>query len=420
MKQSFVKNRWYYLGGILILFILLFEAKGEGDFHIFMSASKDLLAGKNIYTELYHEWYHYYYNIVFALILAPFSFVPFYLAKLFWLLLNVFFVYRTWKIIRNWLPVETLTKKGKVIFYVLTFLIMLRFLRDNFHTAQMTILILYLSLEGLNLIDQRKIVWGSFLIALAIDIKLLPILLIIYLVYRNQWKAALLVVGFIVVLLFLPAIFIGVDYNNFLLAERWDLINPSNHEHVLDTTERSFHSLTSLLATLLVENSGDTYALPVKRNIADISLEKLGLVINVCRLGLIVFALYFLRSWPFKASSNNLQKLYELSYIFLVIPLIFPHQQHYAFYFIFPAVAYVVYFFVSRFILDDEFKKSKNFLTKKITFIAALAIIYFLTNSHFILGTFKNFYDHFKTLTYGILLLLLVLALCRPKKLKLD
>ena len=44
-----------------------------------------------------------------------------------------------------------------------------------------------------------------------------------------------------------------------------------------------------------------------------------------------------------------------------------------------------------------------------------MSIAYFLTNSHFILGEFNDYYNHFKTLTYGILILLGVLAACSPK-----
>jgi len=419
--REYLKNKWtYFFGGFIILLIILFEAKGNGgDFNIFISASRDLLLGKNIYKIQYNEWYHYYYDILFALILAPFTYLPLYVVKLIWLILNVFFVYRIWKIILNWLPISLLKKNSKILFITLSFIFILSFLRDNFHLAQVTIFILYLILEGLFLINSDRRIAGSILIALGINIKLLPIVIIPYLIYRNQWKPAFFIIVFIIVFLLIPIVFIGFDYNQFLLLERWHLINPINHEHILDTSERSFHSLTTLLATLLVKDCGDWHALTLKRNIADISIENLNIVINIVRSVLVLFTLYFLRTKPFKNTTIKLQKLYEISYLCLIIPLIFPHQQYYAFFFIFPASTYLLFYMVYIYFNKNP-KISKYYKAKKITIIVSLVIVYLLTNSHFILGVFNNIYDHYKTLTYGVLILMILLAICKPDKLLIE
>ena len=417
MKEH-LRNKWsYYLSGLVILIIILFEARGKGDFDIFISASRDLLLGKNIYQIQYKEWYHYYYDILFALILTPFTYLPLYVVKLIWLILNVFFVYRIWKILMDWLPVSLLKNNSRTLFKVLSFIFILSFLRDNFHYAQVTIFILYLALEGLFFINNNRIIIGSIMIALGINIKLLPIVFIPYLIYRKEWNSSIYIIGFIIVFLFLPIVFIGFDYNKFLLIERWHLINPMNQSHVLDTSERSFHSLTTLLATLLVKDCGDWHALTLKRNIADVSIENLNIVINVARGALALFTLYFLRTKPFINTNIKLQKLYEISYLCLIIPLIFPHQQHYAFFFIFPASTYLLFYLVYLFFNKESDKFTKYFKIKKITLIVLISIVYFLTNSHFILGMYNNFYDHYKTLTYGVLILMTLLAICKPDKL---
>ena len=161
MKEHF-RNKWfYYAGGLLILFILLYEARGRTDFDIFYFASKDLFAGKNIYRIMYHEWYHYYYSIFFAFLMWPFTCLPLYVAKVIWLILNVFFVYRIWKILAAWLPLSLLDRKREILFILLSFIFILRFLRDNFHLGQVNIFILYLILEGLFLIVTDKKIAGS-------------------------------------------------------------------------------------------------------------------------------------------------------------------------------------------------------------------------------------------------------------------
>jgi hypothetical protein len=416
--MQLIKEKWYYfILGLLLLIIILSEARINGDFDIFMSASSDLLKGKNIYAETYKEWYHYYYSVFFSLILSPFTFLPLYFVKVLWLIANVFFVYRIWKIITSLLPLDLLSKKVRTIFVVLALLFVIKFLRDNFHVAQVTILILFLSLEGLRFIWNDKPFLGALLIALGIDIKLLPLVFLPYLMYRREWKALFFCVVILVILALTPALIVGFEYNQFLLAERWKLLNPSNTAHVLDTSERSFHSLTTVLATLLVENTGDHLALPIKRNIADISLDQLARIILIFRLFFVGFTLYFLRSFPFQKMYNPVQRLYEVSYICLIIPLIFPHQQHYAFFFVFPASTYVLHYLILNYYCIDPSSNKQIFLRKKWAFTISTVIVFLLLNSHFILGTFNTYYDHFKTLTYGVLFLLILLTFFTPKKL---
>lgn len=393
----------YFIGGAAVLIYILIESRGEGDLTIFLKASRDLADGKNMYLIMYNEWFRYYYDVLFALLLFPLTFLPFYFAKLTWLVLNVFFVFRIWKIISHWLPLNQWSEKTKIIFTLLSFLFVMRFLRDNFHVAQVTIFILYLTLEGLYHIGKNKKIAGSAFLALGITIKILPVVFIPYLFYRKEWKAALYTIAFVAVFLLLPALFIGYHFNNELLTERWNLVNPSSQQHILDTSERSFHSLTTLLATLLVENSGDMHALPLKRNIADVPLEQLGWIINIARGILILLTLYFLRTLPFKNVFSPLQRLYEVSYICLIIPLIFPHQQHYAFFFIFPAAAYLLFYLISM--------EKKNTLL-----LIFLALIYLATNGSILLGAFNKYYEHYKILTYGALLMIILLAVCRPLK----
>ncbi len=411
------KNKWfYYLGGLLILGIILYEAQGRTDFEIFFYASKDLFAGKDIYLIKYHEWYHYYYSIFFTFLLAPFTFLPLYIAKVIWLILNIFFVYRIWKILVSWLPLALLDRKREWLFIILAFIFILSFLRDNFHLGQVNIFILYLTLEGLFLIVNNKKIVGSLLITLGIDVKLLPAIMLLYLVYRKEWKSVLWILVFIIAFLFLPGLVIGFDFNNSLLIERWHLLNPMNQEHILDTTETSFQSLSSLLATLLVRNCGDVHALALRRNIADISVASLNILINIVRGAFLLFSVNFLRTKPFTKTVNKLQRLYEISYLCSIIPLIFPHQQHYAFIFIFPATTYLLFYVLYIYFDNAASNLGNNFMVKKVTVIIFLCIVYLLTNSHFILGQFNDIYDHYKTLTYGVLILIALLAACRPGK----
>ncbi len=413
-NDFYIKHKflfWRSILGLFVMVFILFESSFGGDFDIFISASNDFWNGKIMYEINYNQWYHYYYSPFFAVILKPITLLPEFVYVFIWLVFNVFFVFRIWKIIGSYINKNSFPKNIKIAFALLSFFFVMRLLRDNFHTKQVTILILYLSLEGIYLIQNQKKFSGAFLIALGINIKIMPIVLIPYLFYRKLWKQALLVILFFILLLFIPALFVGFNHNQLLLEAWWKLINPTNSEHMIDVAERSFHSLTTLLPTLLMEKVPDIYALPLKRNILNLNVEQVNIFINAARALMIFITLIFLRSKPFKTAESKMHTLWEISYILLVVPLIFPHQQHYAFFFIFPSTTYLLYFmFYMRINKNEAFSKGKY----KIVFVF-LCVIFLTINLNFLLGQFQVYYDHFKILTYGALLLIVPLLICRPK-----
>jgi hypothetical protein len=401
------KRIFLFLVGLALLYFLYIESEGKGDFFIFLSASQDLFKGQNIFDNTYVDSYHYFYSIFFAILLHPFTWLPFHLAKFLWLLLNVILVWRIFLIIKNMLPLHSFTKKQLLLMRIGGFVFAFRFIFENLHHSQTTILLLYLSLQGLQFIFSNKTLPGAALLALGINIKLLPIVLLPYLFYRGFFKAGTFVIAFCIIYIFIPALFIGWQQNQALLNTWISLINPTNTVHVLDVDERSFHGLSTLLSTLLVQNVPDAYAMPIKRNIANLSLSQLGIVLTFVRLSLIAFSLYFFRSRPFKPATGMKQQFWEISYLLMLIPLIFPHQQHYGFLFICPAFVFCLYYLIQN---RDLLSKAKfNFI------LISCCLVYLLCNLKILLGEFNNYYEHFKILTYGALYLIVVLAVCIPK-----
>jgi len=95
----------------------------------------------------------------------------------------------------------------------------------------------------------------------------------------------------------------------------------------------------------------------------------------------------------------------EVSYILLLVPLIFPHQQHYAFLFALPAFSVVAYFLMI---------KPETYKYRKIT-VALLILIGLSFDLKLLLGEFNAYYDHFKIITYSALLLIPLLAYVSKK-----
>lgn len=407
-----LKNKWgWLLSGVLILLIIISESKSSaGDFIIFLEASKDIFSDIDVYSKRYIDGYHYYYDVWFALLIRPFVNQPLFVAKFFWLSINVIFIFRIFKIVFNWLDFSFLSNKQIKLFKLFSILFVFSFIRDNIHLAQMTIFTLFISLETIQQVNKKRFLFAAFLLALGIVIKIMPIVLIPYFIYRKEFKVVAWTFFMILCLLISPAFIIGWNHNFFLLKQRWNLINPSHARHLLDTEERSFHSLTTLLATLLVKENIDYHVMNIKRNIADISIESLNLIINIVRLLFVSLTIFALRTLPFKRSKNKLQTLFELSYILIITPLIFPHQQVYAFLYILPASTYLIYVYFQ--IVNGNYMVSKF---KQRILLTNLILVFLLTSSHFFLGAFINYYDHFKTLTYGVIILSVTLLFFYPK-----
>jgi hypothetical protein len=396
------------------LILVLFDSNAKGDFEIFIEASKDLFDSKNIYTAFYNQYFHYYYSVLFAVIIYPLTFLPFYCVKVIWMVCNYNFTYRILKNGALFLSLKDESNKIKFTVLFVSFLLVFALWHRNIALAQVTIFVLFLMLESFTLILKNHVLLPALLLAFGIDFKIMPIVCLPYLLHRGYHKVVFTSLILLLVVLLLPSIFIGLDFNLFLLHERWNLVNPNNTEHVLDVAERSFHSITTFLSVLLVENTNEVYALKLKRNLMDISQEELRSVILFVRLLFVLLSFVFLRAKIFKIPPTKLDWWYEWSYIFIVIPLIFPHQQHYAFYMVLPAILYLVNFGRINYFKEKVTLKHRE----KYIYLAGMFLVFLLLNSHFLLGALREYYDHYKTLTYGVFLVITILALCPPSKIK--
>lgn len=196
----------------------------------------------------------------------------------------------------------------------------------------------------------------------------------------------------------------------FSIKRMVSVINPNNAEHLIETG-LGVHSLTALIPPLLMETIGE---IPIQRNIFNISENIVVLILNASRLGLIMLSIYFFKWPPFLCSKNKLSQLRELAYLFLIIPLIFPHQQKYAFALIIPAIFYLSHFLVVN-------SQHRTTVTNKsnwyiiISLICCSFILMTLSTDGIIGRELNTITQHFKSITWGTMLLIIALLLATPK-----
>lgn len=393
--------------GLVLVGYHTWQALGGVDFDVFLHAGEKISNHQNIYQPPFIRNLQYFYSPLFALILSPFSSLPYWISECVWLILSCYWIYRSWILCTRYFTISILSSKNYTIWIWLSVLFSLRFILDNFTQVQMSIFLLWATLESLYLFKKRKIFIGSALLALAINIKILPIVFIPYLFYRKKIKEGFLVLGFLILYLYLPTILIGYQYNNFLLNEWWKIINPTNAEHIIEATNGP-HSLDAMLSVFITHTNNE---MGFKRNILNLSFNEVNLIITIVRLFFIVLMLWLLKSWPFKIVSNTIKEFWEISYLFLITPLIFPHMQIYNFIYVCPMIMYLLYFFIVQ--------KQRNInISFSIIYFGIISIMFTPIIGRDVIGAYLfHLLQYYRVLTFATILLIPIALIANPGKL---
>ncbi|MFT5158147.1 MAG: hypothetical protein ACI83I_002711 [Bacteroidia bacterium] len=396
------------LAALFSIIFIGFEWNRMGDFHIYLSAASDVLKGKNIYQEVYGpaKVLHFMSSPSLALILSPLSFLPFHAASALWKFLSILFLVRSFQLVVAWLDVSSLSRKHQWAFFVLSLLASSFLIFTNFHINQLSIFLLFCILEGIHRVqDKNQNVLGGSLLAIGTIFKLLPLAGLAYLLFRGYWKAVVFAFIGIGALALLPMVIIGQDQTIFLYVEWFKVINPSNPFNTFDVSTRTIHSISSLISTLTIDEIGNVYSLNYKRNLVDWNPEVVRWVIVGAKLILFMLCVWAMNlKTIFSNEKNRIQCFWELSFILAVVPLIFPQQRSYAFVFLLPALMYFTYVLIAQ---------SAN---RRPVTILVFTFIILLLNMELFVGHFREIYWHYKTITYGTLLALSLMAVLHPPK----
>ena len=398
----------YFFLSVVIAYCLLCAVKG-GDFDVFLDAAQKLATQQNIYRPPFIKGLQYYYSPFFALLLIPFSYLPFVIPEFAWLLLSSFLLYRIWVLTSRYFDLTVLSQKQYKWWIFLVIFLSIRFLLYNYSMIQMTIFLMWATLESLALFEKQQFITGGLLLGFACTTKLLPILFLPYLLYRGYVKGFLSTVFFFGLLLLIPALFVGNQFNTFLLQEWWVVINPANKENSLES-DLGTHSLVSLIPVYLTETHNK---IDLKRNFIDLTPTQAVLITNIFRLVFVLATLFFLRSLPFKRNTDKLQTIWECAYLFLITPLLFPHQQKYAFLYILPAIIYLLYYLLIIFTVGGK----KRFILLTVFSLNGLIFTPFISSD--LLGRYAyDVLQHFRVLSISTIGLCILLAICSATRLR--
>ncbi|MCW3127189.1 MAG: hypothetical protein JWO03_2847 [Bacteroidetes bacterium] len=388
---------------ILVLTYLVSTSIKGGDFVTFLEAADKMWHGKNIYDPPYINL-RYSYSPFWAMVLVPFALLPDGLGAFIWLILSLILLWRTIYLLRTRFCVSMPDKGSNVILWFLILLYISRYIELNFHHVQMTIFLLWMILESILLAENNKEMMAGILIGVGAIIKIMPIVMVPYFLYRRRFIAALSSCITIGVCFFLPIFFVGKERFSELNQSWFSILRPDSPEFQVDATWHFPQNLSALLYRLFVDTGA-----PYSRNVVSLSYPQAELWIWIVIGGLVLMTIYFLNSMPFQRSKSKLHQLYEVSYITLLIPLIFPHQMKYAFYFVFPAICCLCLVIVTNY--QGQKRSIKYLSTVCLVFIS---FILCTATTDLIIGMkYSTISQHLKTITIGTLLLIPALAINR-------
>jgi len=423
MKELLNQKQRLYLLLFLILLSLGFTTQQAADYRIYVAAGRVMIDEKaNPYSDYDmvetepdgkvtpHAQYRY--APIFGMSLYPISLLPKQAYIFLWLFFNAFLLVKSLTLFKEFFSKFLDQPKTLLGVSTISIILCIRLIGQNFELGQTTIILVFLSFYALYLSNKSKDILAGLMLALAIITKIMPLVLIVYFVFRGNVKTPIYTIIWTIALILLPSIFVGWEYNLYLMEEWYGIINPSNSEYTLET-KTGIYNLSAFIYAYLTEMPDDKIS--GNRNIFSFSYDVAGYVTHSIRGLFILLTLQFTKWTPFQRSSNLKQVFWEFGYICLAFPLIFPAQNKYSFYYVFPALFYLsVYLYQVK-------KEHGSFWKTKNSILIPLIVYFALTNltSSNIIG--KALYDQtqfYKVITFGIIALLIAYTQVKPSMLK--
>jgi len=390
---------------------VVFKSITKGaDIDIYLNSAQNLYLGNNLYPT-------YLYSPFSALLFLPLSFLRFEVARIIWSLLNLVFLIRLWNITKIFLDTKyNFSQRQDIFWNIFTLIISFGSINHNIILGQTTILILWLSLESMYQIFQKKYNKGAFLLALGIIIKILPIFFIYYLFLKGRYKTIFTTIVFVLIMLVVPAFFVGYQKNVELHKAWFETINPQNERFVFENNN-GCQSLNTILPVYFYkfdkENLAEKYNFSIK--IAYLDYDTLVYVLNIVRVLLLISFLFIVLLRRKERLKLKIFYFWEISYLLLITILIFPHQMKYSMLLFVPAACYIIFYYVFKI-----YQKIKFNIFEKILFVFSSIVLLIVSFSgRDIVGKYlSGFFDYFHFQGLAVILFLIFLALSSPLKIQ--
>lgn len=392
----------YFLILIYVVWIITLKNRDDGgftDFNVFFNAGRRMLIGENIYTDPHLFGLKYFYSPLFAWLMAMVQGLGLYGAKDLWFVVTGVIFWRTMVLVKNRVPQDV---KGRTWLFLIIMILMSKIVMINYISHQMTVFLLWTILEAFDALEKKKYWLSALVLCLGINFKILPLVVAPYFLFIAHDKIKYLIAGIctLAFYLFIPALFVGWDYNLSLISEWAKTLNPASKIHVMQTYEYGFLDISSLVTKYLSDEP--VYKEPVL-NIAAWSMGALFALTNLIRIACLAGAVWLV--FKVKKPLFGFHQHYIIAAAFMALaPLCFPHQREYSFFLYLPL--WLIFLYASV--------RSRK-VSWLLTFVVCALLSGLLTWVDFVGQDVVDIFNFYRITTFGMLCMYVafVLAMVR-------
>ncbi len=313
---------------VVALLVLLLETirdtQRSGDFIGYLNAGNLVINGQNIYSDYLNTWPPFF--SVFSVPLALFDSLSPFMVRLFWLLGSWVALFVTMRMCvslflkqRLLLPFQKAIQKEDLPFtnplVFVPFLLSIRFLMDNAGFLQINLYILLLTFGSVFLYHREKPVGAAMMLGFSIALKVFPIFVLLYFIYKGAYKLSAIAIGVVVLCCASTGLVFGIEE-----ALAYHQVWVQNSVIPLPTTSQMNQSLMGAFARLLTDGAtGIDYTI----NVADFEPSMVKKIYYGSVILLAIYPLYLFRK-KLVSQPISLSQAMQWALLFCVLPILSP------------------------------------------------------------------------------------------------
>ena len=341
---------------LLIGDVLVPEIFGHGkskDYPLWFWAGQQVLQGKELYPSDPHSYFEFIYPPLPAVLLA----IPAWFGKV-----ALYTCLSLLNVVAWWVTAQlshAMTGSGRVPgqwLYFFSGFITIGFVFDMFDLGQPNLVLLAMMLYGFWSIQQQRPWLAGSMFALATAIKVFPIAVFPYLLWRRQWKALASMAVFLVVFLFVVPAPVRGFHHNIAELKTWyqGMVATSSEKGFGQRDEQNWSWVNqSIIAvthrlTRPVNYNQDDLSKPVRTmNVVDLSFKQANLVVLAVS---VLIGLGFLAVMPPASRRTARSDAEEIGILFCLMTVASPLARQYYFMWLF----YPVVILMHRAVYDER------------------------------------------------------------------
>jgi len=257
---------------VIVSVILLIQSYGKAyrdsgyDFTSYIYASRLLSEDQNPYDPISSvasqidypkPSFPYIYPLTLAFLMTPLSYIPYSVAISIWFFAGLFSLLFTIYLLTKRETNETggYRKRTDIsIVSALAILLLFNIVQNNFLNGQLNFIILLLSVLSYDYCSRGKKFTAAFVLALAVSLKLTPVIFLLYFLLKKEYKLFLYSTAMIPLLLLLPYFLIGNNITAFYAYYAYNfLFEPGqNLNFLLSIFNNVYGRIAVIIAMLLI------------------------------------------------------------------------------------------------------------------------------------------------------------------------